>query len=167
MFSIFVAKIRPNFDFKWQISEKSVWKFPPDFLSFIFCGSCRRDSQLSNALGLVKKCWKLAFLWRFENFLSLLVRAKKGLFGPYIGFLRLKTPEKCCLRLNFKVPQTIRFLLFFAESFTHDTSNILLLKEKGGTTPVPSVHLPDTRQLRYALRVTVFSQIKSWKLYPN
>ena len=85
-----------------------------------------RHPQLSNALSNVKKYWKLAFLWRFENFLSLLVRAKKGLFGPYIGFLRLKTPEKCCLRPNFKVLQTIRFLLFFAESFTRDTSNILL-----------------------------------------
>ena len=38
------------------------------------------ESQLSNALGLVKKYQKLAFLWHFENFLSLLVKAKKGSF---------------------------------------------------------------------------------------
>ena len=50
------------------------------FFRFFLRQAFRRESQLSNALGLVKKYQKLAFLCHFENFLSPLVMAKKGSF---------------------------------------------------------------------------------------
>ena len=102
------------------------------------------ESQLSNALRLVKKYKKLAFLCHFENFLSLLVTAKKGHSRQSMDLLGLKSPKKSILRDDFKMPRTIRFLLFFAENFTGNTLDRALLGPGGDTisrlvfTPPPS-----------------------------
>ena len=90
------------------------------------------DPQLSNALGLVKKYQKLAFLWHFENFLSLLVTAKNGHFGLKSLLLGLKSPEKWFLRCNFKIAVAREFSIFFAHNFKSETSDTMF-ENFGGT----------------------------------
>ena len=91
------------------------------------------ESQLSNALGLVKKYQKLAFLCHFENFLSFLDTAKKGHFRQSMDFLGLKSTKTSILRDDFKMPRTIRFLLFFAGNFTGHTLNKIFARPGGCT----------------------------------
>ena len=80
------------------------------------------ESQLSNALGLVEKYQKLAFLWHFENFLSLLVKAKKGLFWAKTTTFNLgvNRHEKSFSRNIFKTTGTLEFSIFFAQNFKSD-----------------------------------------------
>ena len=70
------------------------------------------ESQLSNALGLVKKYQKLAFLCHFENFLSLLVTAQKGHFRQSMDFLGLKSPKNRFYEMTSKCREQFAFYYF-------------------------------------------------------
>ena len=118
--------------------------FPPFFYPFFFAHRLVWNLSFQTHSDSSKNIKYSPFYAILKVFCHLWLRPKMCCFGQNVTFwcfLRLKTTEKLTIWPNFKTTQIIRFLSFFAESFTRNTSNIYFSKKRGASRS-GQVHTP-------------------------
>ena len=151
MFSTFVAKkqhLLLKFGrilvFSDNFQENDHKNFFSFFFHFFFVHRLVWNLSFQTHSDSSKNIKNSLFYGILKIFCHLWLRPKMCCFGQNRDFLVLfetKNTEKLTLWPNFKTMQTIRFLSFFAESFTRNTSNIYFSKKRGASRS-GQVHTP-------------------------